>query len=195
MGERNAQDAFNKATGEPGPDFGGADTVAITSDFMFEGALDFGTFDGTDGTTIQQWLNTSVGSTTTWIGSDLGDTQLSKDGIGNGTATTSFFYFELVEDLGAGDFIVTHDDGFAIFNGEEAGQNRVGGRNGPTVEVVTEVLGFEGGVFELLYVATNGDPSVLNVNYDASEIPVPASLPLLMAGIGGLAFMRRRAKG
>lgn len=190
----NAQDAFDKATNEPGANFGGDNSIATVGRFTFDGALDFGTSDGTDSTTIQDWLNTSAGSTTTWIGDDLGGTQLSKDGIGNGTATTSFFYFELVNDLGAGDFTVTHDDGFAIFSGEESGENRIGGRNGPTVKVVTEVLGFEGGVFDLLYVATNGDPSVLNVNYDASPIPVPASLPLLLAGMGGLAFMRRRQK-
>ena len=190
----NAQDAFDKATGEPGADFGGDDTTAIVGRFTFDGALDFGTSDGSDATTIQQWLDTSVGSSTTWIGDDLGGTQLSKDGIGNGTATTSFFYFELVGGLGAGDFTVMHDDGFAIFNGPESGENRVGGTNGPTVKVTTEVLGFEGGVFDLLYVATNGDPSVLNVNYDPSVIPVPASLPLLLAGMGGFAFMRRRQK-
>ncbi len=184
----NGEAAFDKAMGVDNG-FGGADSVAVTADFDFTGALDFGTFDGSDGTTIQQWLDSSTGSTTVWESDDLGGLQLSKDGIGSGTATTSFFYFELVEALGATDFLVSHDDGMAIFDDDV----RIGGREGPTVEVITEVLGFDGGTFGLLYVATNGDPSVLNVN--ATPVPLPAGMPLLLAGLGGLALMRRRAKG
>lgn len=184
----NAEAAFDKANGEDNG-FGGEDSVAMTDDFTFEGALDFGTFTGTDSTTIEQWLDTSAGSITSGLDATIGDKQLSKDSIGNGTATTSFFYFELVGAIGATDFIVTHDDGFAIFEDNE----RVGGDEGPTVEVITEILGFDGGTFGLLYVATNGNPSVLNVN--ATPVPLPAGMPLLLAGLGGLALMRRRAKG
>ena len=183
----NGEAAFAKANGADNL-FGGDDSVAMSSTFTFKGAIDFGTFDGTDGTTIQEWLDTSAGSTTTWIGDDLGDKQLSKDGIGDGTATTSFFYFELVDAIGATDFIVTHDDGFAIYDGDDL----VGGKKGPTSKQVTEILGFDGGMFNLLYVATNGDPSILNIN--ATPVPLPAGLPLLLAGMGGLALLRRRQK-
>ena len=185
----NGEAAFAKANGvENG--FGGDDSVAIAGNFTFEGAIDFGTFDGSDQTTIQMWLDSSVGSSTTWNGTDLGGTILSKDGIGTnpGSATTSFFFFELVDAIGATDFVVTHDDGFAIYDGDDL----VGGKKGPTSKQVTEVLGFDGGMFSLLYVATNGDPSVLNIN--ATPVPLPAGLPLLLAGLGGLAVLRRRQK-
>ncbi|MBT8460225.1 MAG: VPLPA-CTERM sorting domain-containing protein, partial [Boseongicola sp.] len=88
----------------------------------------------------------------------------------------------------AGDFVIDHDDGIAV--GDDG--VRIGRNDGPTVERTTKVFGFDGGEFSLLYVATNGDPSVLRVNGDLAPIPLPATLPLLLVGMGGLAMMRRK---
>lgn len=154
--------------------------------FTYTGALDFATNDQSDGTTILGWLNSKGSGTVAGLDASVGNLQLSKDNINNGTATTTFFLFALKSLLPAADFVVTHDDGFAIFDGD----TRVGGLDGPTAVKTTNVFGFDGGEFSLLYVATNGDPSILHV--DATVVPVPATLPLLLAGLGGIALMRRR---
>lgn len=152
--------------------------------FTYDGVLDFGTFDGNDGTTIASWLATGGGAVS---GLDIGGLTLSEPSIGNGTARTTFFVFRTTG-LGPADFTVDHDDGMAIFDDGL----RIGGFVGPNTQRTTAVTGFDGGQFDLLYVATNGDPSVLRV--DVSPVPVPASLPLLLAGVGGLAALRRRAR-
>jgi len=40
--------------------------------------------------------------------------------------------------------------------------------------------------------ATFADPQFDNLTYDASAVPAPAALPLLVVGLGGLAVARRR---
>ena len=81
-----------------------------------------------------------------------------------------------------------HDDGIALY---DDGALR-GGFVGPNGKRTTEVDGFDGGKFSLLYVATNSDPSILNV--DVAPVPLPAALPLLAVGLGGLGLMRLRRK-
>ena len=154
--------------------------------FTYEGNLDFGTFDGTDGTTIEDWLLTG-GGTVTGLDAVFGDLQLSKPSIGDGTATTTFFMFTSILNA-VGDFLIKHDDGVAVFDDG----TRIGGLEGPNTVKTTTVLGFDGGAFSLLYVATNGDPSVLNVNGNLTPVPLPATLPLLLVGMGGIAMMRRK---
>lgn len=156
--------------------------------FSYDGALDFGTYDtANDATTILQWLN-SGGGTVSGLDATIGGLQLSKPDINAnpGTATSTFFLF-IMRGLGAADFLVDHDDGMAIFD-----VSRIGGFDGPNTQRTTKVTGFDGGLFQVLYVATNGDPSVLKV--DMTPVPVPASLPLLLAGVGGFAFLRRRTR-
>lgn len=154
--------------------------------FTYTGALNFGTFDGTDATTIGDWLATGSG-VVDGLDPTIAGLQLSKPNINNGTATTTFFNFIMTDLLGpVTRFVVNHDDGVALFDDGV----RIGGFNGPNSQRTTTVTGFDGGSFALLYVATNGDPSVLRI----SAVPLPASLPLLLAGLGGLAFLRRRAR-
>lgn len=153
-------------------------------DFIYTGALDFATNDPKDNTTIRGWLN-SGGGTVSGLDDTVGDLQLSKPNIDDGTATTTFFLFTLRSFLPATDFVVTHDDGFGIYGGDGF---RYGGFEGPNSVRTTNVFGFDSEAFVLLYVATNGDPSILEV----TPVPVPAALPLLLAGLGGFAFLRRR---
>lgn len=154
----------------------------VTKDtFTYTGALDFATFGG-DSTTIAQWLASNVPGTED-INGTVGRLQLSKANINNGTATSTFFLFTLAN-LGATNFSIDHDDGIAVFDDGV----RIGGNNGPTSQVTTAVNGFNGGKFELLYVATNSNPSVLRV----SAVPVPAAGFLLLGALGGLAALRRR---
>lgn len=177
---------------------------AVQDNFGYSGALDFATSNTSDNpatavdeediTTVEDWLLTGGGTITdldtlAGLSADGAGTQLSKPDIGSGTATTTFFLFELVSSpLSSGSFTVTHDDGFRIFDDTV----NLGGVNGPIGKSVNTVTGFDGGMFSILYVATNGDPSILHVDTDAAPVPLPASLPLLAVGFGGLFWMRRR---
>lgn len=127
------------------------------------------------------------GGTITGLDAFFGNLQLSKPSIGNGTATTTFFLFTTVLNM-VGDFVIEHDDGVAV--GDDG--DRIGGLEGPNTVKTTNVFGFDGGEFSLLYVATNGDPSVLKVSGDLTPIRLPATLPLLLVGMGGIAMMRRK---
>jgi hypothetical protein len=153
--------------------------------FTYTGALDFETRNG-NATTIAGWLTSKGVTLPADLDATVGGLQQSKSNINDGSATTTFYLFDLVSPLGAADFTVVHDDGIAIFDGGVL----VGDRVGPTAVKTTKVTGFDGGDFELLYVATNNDPSILNV--DVSPIPLPAGLPLLAVGLGGLVALRRR---
>ena len=110
------------------------------------------------------------------------------NGPRGGTATTTFFLFTLNATLTPGTFTVKHDDGIAIFD------DRIlrGGNVGPTPETTSFVNNFDGGVFSILYVATNGNPSVLEVNTTAAVVPLPAGGLLLLSGLGAMLFARRR---
>ncbi len=173
--------AFNNALN------GLSGTIAGSDTFMYSGKLSFETLGGND-TTIGEWLGTGVGGSVS--GLDIGGLQLSKSNIDNNSATTTFFLFERLADLGAGSFTVTHDDGIAVFDDGAF----LGGLKGPTVKKVTPVGGFTGGKFSILYVATNNNPSILNVDANVAPVPLPAALPLLAAGLAGLGFMRLRRK-
>lgn len=156
--------------------------------FNFDGALDFGTFDPTDATTISDWLASSVGGVVTGLDATFGGLQLSKPNIKKGTATTTFFRF--IDNLNGfenGDLTITHDDGVLAF--DAFGTDVYAGFEGPN-GVRTTTGFFDGSFLDILYVATNGDPSVLKV--DVSAVPLPAGLPLLMLGLGSIAALRRR---
>lgn len=185
----NVSNVNSAQSGATLANFGAAAGLAGATSFSFTytGDLDFRVGGPQDASpySIATWLNTGTGSVS---GLDVafGDLQLSFPDINAGTATTTFFYFTLNSPLNAGEFSVTHDDGFAIF---DDGTER-GGVVGPVGETTTSETGFDGGTFSLLYVASNGNPSILEV--DAAIVPVPASLPLLALGLGAFGFLRRR---
>lgn len=172
---------------------GGSNSNSRRATFNYSGDIDFGTSLNSS-TTIGDWLATG-GPITSLNDQDLGpapdDTpflnlQQSKgsiDGPNGGTATTTFYLFTATLPA-LTDITVFHDDGFAIFeDGDEIGFFR-----GPTVEKETDVDDFAGGKFELLYVATNSDPSILKVQ----AVPLPAAAWLLLGVSGALVAAKRR---
>jgi hypothetical protein len=163
---------------------------AYTSDvFTYTGDLDFrvGGPQTASPYTISDWLNTGTGIVD-GLDAVLAGLQLSFPDINSGNATTTFFLFTLNAILSPGDFTVTHDDGIAIYDDGIL----LGGTLGPIGETTTNVNGFDGGVFSILYVATNGNPSILEVDTTAAPVPLPAGGLLLLSGLGAMAFARRR---
>ncbi|WP_162933006.1 VPLPA-CTERM sorting domain-containing protein [Roseovarius sp. EL26] len=162
------------------------DTITYTGD------IDFGTFNGSDSTTIGQWLATGVNGSVLGLSAATSILQLSKPDIGSNSATATFFDITATF-ASAFDSVIRHDDGITLF---DDGVQRVTS-SAPTVVKNTFADGvnaFDGGEWRLLYVATNGDPSVLKVTGDnVPTIPLPAGLPLMFAGLGGLALLRRRS--
>jgi hypothetical protein len=163
----------------------GDPTLYNVDDFSYTGALNFGTSDGTDATTILDWLNTG-GGVISGLDAGFGALQLSKPNISNGTATSTFFQFVMEIDNPVTEFAVRHDDGIGIY--DDGGF--LGGFQNPTSVKNTSVFGFDGGEFQLIYVATNGDPSILEV----SAVPLPAGGLLLLTALGGVAALRRKRK-
>jgi len=158
-----------------------------TDTFTWTGSLDFATSDGTDATTVGDWLSTGSGSPS-GLEASFADTQLSSPNINNGSAITTFFLFTLQAVIAAADFTITHDDGVGVYGDGDL----IGESVGPNSKKTTYIPGYSGDNLQFLYVATNGDPSILNVEY--TPVPVPAALPLMVGGLGLLGFAARRKR-
>ncbi len=156
----------------------------------YKGDLDFKTNNG-NLSTIGDWLATGFNGVVTGLNALTAGTQLSASNINNGSAVTTFFDFTATF-LSGFDSIIRHDDGITVF---DDGTQLATSAN-PTTVIDTIVNGFDGGTFRLIYAATNNDPSILKVTGDnlPAPVPLPAGMPLILAGLGGLAMLRKRAR-
>lgn len=163
-------------------------SVAGTKDatVTYTGALDFRIPSGNSGTTtIADWFDSGTG-TVTGLTSAVGDLTLSTPTFQN---TTMFDIVGIFAPDAAFTASIQHDDGVTVLDdGLEVAASAA-----PTQEKTTG-FSFNGGELRLIYVAANGNPSVLEVTGDdlPTTVPLPAGLPLLLAGLGGFAVLRRR---
>ena len=157
---------------------------------VYNGDLNFATSVG-DTTTIGSWLATGVGGTVFGLDPLVAALQQSKGNITNTTATTTFY--DIVGVFTSGfNSVIRHDDGISVFDDG----NALFASAAPTAVTTSNVNGFNGGTWRLIYAATNSDPSVMRVTGDnlPSAVPVPAAGLLLLGALGGLALLRRRKK-
>lgn len=144
----------------------------------------------------------NVSSRNTTLADFLGPDAASLSGAGNTNLTTSVFRFEATLDLAPGAYKITvgSDDGYRLFFDGALVSERVRPRGfRDTVRLDVNVDGPT--EFELYYYENFGRTgvtfSINDVVVDSNiiaPIPIPASLPLLLAGIGAFGIARRRAK-
>lgn len=183
----NFDAAWDKANGGTST-FGDANSVAVSDTFEYNGDFDFRVGAPQKATySVADWLALGTG-TVTGLDTSLGNEQLSFPLISNGTATTTFFLFTSKNNFAAADFTITHDDGVALFDDGV----KLGGVDGPTSVRTTVINGFDGGTLSFLYAATNGNPSILEIDMTPTAVPLPAAAWMFGAALVGFVGMSRR---
>ncbi|ARE40503.1 T1SS secreted agglutinin RTX [Rhodovulum sp. P5] len=139
----------------------------------------------------------------TLLSTFLGGYASNLSGGDTSTLTYSVFRFTGYIDLAAGSniFAVGSDDGFVLRMNGDTVASYDGNRSFATTTVTSDE-GTGPTAFELIYWENGGVTGVefyvdgeLAAPVDGmAAVPVPATLPLLAAGLGGLAVLRRRRK-
>jgi hypothetical protein len=114
---------------------------------------------------------------------------LASSGSASSYAYGSYYVIDLGP-LAAGTALtIVHDSGASVYQGSTQIGTTV---SGPTAEVTDTVKILTTGDTTLYYSRQNGTPAILDVEVD---VPEPASVALLGAGLAGLGVLRRRMRG
>lgn len=169
------------------------DVATLLGTITYTGDINFGLteFVGVDSpSTIRNFLDTNIGgsySVTSSAVSGFLDKQLSKGSIDDGSAIATFFEFTAPGDDDTIRGTIIHDDGIMM-----SLDDILVAESGRPTKVISTPFAAGSGAVNLLYVATNSDPSVLRV--EVAPVPLPAAGGLLVAGLAGLGFLSRRRK-
>lgn len=171
-------------------------TGAVDFQVTFTGALNFGTFtQNVDNATVFDWLETSSSNWSVTGGSkdDLKVTLSTPyDGSPTGSPppgqTTMFDITPVSPGLDFASMSITHDDGFSLYDSSDALIQQF---VGPNVKRTTDIVNLPvPDDYRLIYVAANGDPSVLQVH--GTVVPIPAAAWLFGSALVGMGFVGRR---
>jgi hypothetical protein len=120
----------------------------------------------------------------TGISAGVLGTNLSIPGVGQ---QTEFIFTGTLS--GPANVSILHDDGIAFYvNGLLVSPVSA---EGPTPAQLTTFSTATGGNFALYYVASNGNPSILDFQ---ATVPIPATAWLFGGGLGGLMMLMRRRR-
>lgn len=140
---------------------------------------------GTD--TVQTFLNSGTG-----INGFAANGTLSTAGAGIQSAF--FFSGGTLNPFTPSSVSVLHDDGFSLYLGSHLEFSNAAPTSPTTDTFVVSAadLASFGNAYELVYVASNGLPEVLN--FAVTTLPLPASVWLFGAALGGLGLLSRRRR-